>query len=110
MAEMSVACPCCGQSMPKTDFALWPKSAAVFRDGRVFLLGAVQFRLLQQLWAAYPTSLTIDELLDDVYNGTKNYEAHRKNISASMHYLRIKLARLNVEVPCVWNAYSLRIK
>lgn len=109
MRVSSQQCPCCGQLMPKTNFKLYPKSAAVIRNGVVQLLGPVQFHMLTMLYKAYPEPVPTARLLSAAYDGTRNYSAHRKNVSASLHYLRRRLAKMNVNIHNCWGSYQLKI-
>ena len=104
-------CPCCGRKMPKTDFMLYPKSAAVIRDGYVLLFGLVQFRIIQRLYQSCPDPVALEVLVDYVYNHTKNYAANSKNISATVVEMRRKLKLLRVSIVTQHRSgYSLRIE
>lgn len=109
LARLTKKCPCCAQPMPHTDFMIYPRSTAVIRNGLVVLMGTVQFRIVEILWNAYPEPVNSQRLFHQLYNGAKNYSVQRKNLAASVTYLRPKLKQLDVTIVNVWNAYSLRL-
>lgn len=96
--------------MPRTDFRLYPRSNAVIHDGLVLMLGAVQFRVVEVLWAAYPEPVNSKRLVYQVYEGTRGrYETTRKNLSAAITVMRPRLKKLGVTIDSTWNAYFLKI-
>lgn len=110
MMRLDSRCPCCDRAMLRTNFRLYPRSNAVIHDGLVLMLGAVQFRVVEILWAAYPEPVNSKRLVYQVYEGTKGrYETTRKNLSASIAVMRPRLARLGVAIDSTWNAYFLKI-